>query len=83
MTADDIAEVRARTAPLSLLGQFPKSQLLYVRFGSEADKARQNPTLSAVTPIADKRDISPFIRSPRRILSGKDVGFDELVGETL
>ena len=39
--------------------------------------------LSVVTPIADKRDISPFIRLPRRILSGKDVGFDELVGETL
>jgi hypothetical protein len=39
--------------------------------------------LSVVTPIADKRDISPFIRSPRRILSGKEVGFDEPVGETL
>src|SRR6476646_11750790 len=33
--------------------------------------------LSVVTPIADKRDISPFIRSPRRILSRKEMGFDE------
>jgi hypothetical protein len=51
--------------------------------GQDKTVAGQNPPLSAVTPIADKRDISPFIRSPRRILSGKDVGFDELVGETL
>jgi len=29
--------------------------LSFYSFGSEADKARQNPTLSAVTPIADKR----------------------------